>query len=70
MIRAFLLPQHSQFYATQPLFYVASVDDAGRPWASVLAGMPGFVAAPDDCHLQINATPVYGGNCVTLMRTL
>ena len=37
-IRDHLPEQHQEFYANLPYLVVGSVDDAGRPWASLLAG--------------------------------
>jgi ferredoxin-NADP reductase/predicted pyridoxine 5'-phosphate oxidase superfamily flavin-nucleotide-binding protein len=59
-IRDHLPDQHRQFYAQLPLLLVGSVDEAGRPWASVLFGPPGFVTSPDRYTLSIAARPVYG----------
>ena len=59
-IRDHLPEQHQEFYANLPYLVVGSVDDAGRPWASLLAGPPGFIASPDARRLSISAQPVYG----------
>ena len=45
--------QHQQFFEQLPFMLVGSVDAAGRPWASVLVGRPGFVQAPDAKRLDI-----------------
>jgi predicted pyridoxine 5'-phosphate oxidase superfamily flavin-nucleotide-binding protein len=58
IIRDYLPDEHRQFYAKLPMLLVGSVDSAGRPWASVLAGPPGFVGAPDPQTLAVNATPI------------
>ena len=36
------------------------MDECGRPWASVLAGKPGFARAIDPLKLEVRARPVYG----------
>jgi uncharacterized protein len=54
-IRGFLLEQHRQFFAQLPLILLGMVDELGQPWASVLAGHPGFVVSPDPQHLFIRA---------------
>lgn len=59
VIRNYLPDEHRQFYAKLPMLFIASVDSAGRPWASVLAGRPGFVRAPDSQTLAVNAVPIY-----------
>lgn len=53
--------QHRAFWSLLPLFYVGTVDGAGRPWASVLAGRPGFVRGLDSNTLHISATPAFAG---------
>ena len=60
MIRDHMPPQHQEFFAQLPLFMVGSVDAAGRPWASVLAGPPGFLRARDPQTLEVMARPIYG----------
>jgi uncharacterized protein len=50
--------QHRSFYPLLPFLLVGSVDRSGQPWASMLAGHPGFVAAPDPRHLHVQARPL------------
>jgi predicted pyridoxine 5'-phosphate oxidase superfamily flavin-nucleotide-binding protein len=57
MIRDVMLPQHRDFFATLPTLLVGSVDAQGRPWASMLAGRPGFVHSPDERRLRIDTLP-------------
>lgn len=59
-LRDFMPEQHRDFFALLPTLVVGSVDDHGRPWASMLAGKPGFVTSPDPVTLQVNARPVPG----------
>jgi hypothetical protein len=56
-IRDFMPDQHRSFFAQLPYLIVGSLDADGQPWASLLTGAPGFIASPDDRHLQIRATP-------------
>ncbi|CAD7703928.1 unnamed protein product [Ostreobium quekettii] len=44
---------HREFFAAQRVVYAATVDEAGAPWASALAGPEGFISSPDDRHLRI-----------------
>jgi ferredoxin-NADP reductase/predicted pyridoxine 5'-phosphate oxidase superfamily flavin-nucleotide-binding protein len=60
VIRTFMLEQHQQFFAQLPMMLVGSVDAAGRPWASVLVGRPGFMQAPDAGQLDVRASPIPG----------
>jgi ferredoxin-NADP reductase/predicted pyridoxine 5'-phosphate oxidase superfamily flavin-nucleotide-binding protein len=59
-IRDHLPDQHREFYSQLPLILVGSLDEGGRPWASVLFGQPGFATSPDPYTLRIAARPVYG----------
>lgn len=47
--------QHRDFYASLPLIFVGAVDERGWPWASILAGSPGFITAPDSHTLEVKA---------------
>ena len=60
MIRDHMPDQHQEFFARLPLLMVGTVDDCGRPWASLLAGKPGFVHAIDPRKLEVRARPIYG----------
>jgi len=52
--------QHRKFFAQLPYVLVGSVDGRGRPWASVLAGEPGFLRSPDPRRLDVAARPIEG----------
>ncbi|MDW3225207.1 MAG: pyridoxamine 5'-phosphate oxidase family protein [Paracoccaceae bacterium] len=57
-IRPFMPDQHRSFFATLPFLVVGSMDDGGRPWASILARRPGFVQSPSNTRLDVKAMPV------------
>lgn len=57
VIRSFLPQQHRDFFADLPFILVATVDADGQPWASALAGPPGFVHSPQPDRLRIDALP-------------
>ncbi len=59
-IRDHLPEQHREFYAGLPFLIIGSVDEDGRPWASLLAGDPGFISSPDPTTLVIASQPVFG----------
>jgi predicted pyridoxine 5'-phosphate oxidase superfamily flavin-nucleotide-binding protein len=59
-IRDFMPDQHREFFAQLPFLVVGSVDGEGQPWASVLAGPPGFVSAPESRLLEVRALPMAG----------
>lgn len=59
-IRDHMPDEHRAFYQQLPFLLLGSVDTDGRPWASVLAGRPGFISAPDERTLAISATSLPG----------
>ncbi len=59
-IRPVMPDQHRQFFAQLPFLVVGSVDADDLPWASILAGAPGFAHSPDPQRLVIAARPVPG----------
>jgi hypothetical protein len=59
-IRPFMPDQHRLFFAQLPFMLVGSVDRAGRPWASLISGQPGFAQSPDPRILHIAALPAPG----------
>ncbi|HEY4372133.1 MAG TPA: pyridoxamine 5'-phosphate oxidase family protein [Burkholderiales bacterium] len=60
VLRPFMPEQHRAFFPQLPFVIVGSVDQAGQPWASVLAQPPGFITSPDPQHLRIAAAPLAG----------
>lgn len=52
-IRDHMPDPHRQFFGQLPLFFLGALDADGQPWATVLAGAPGFVTAPDARTLRI-----------------
>jgi len=60
VVRDHMPEQHQRFYEQLPFMLAGSVDPAGRPWATLLVGRPGFVQAPDAWHLTLEARPISG----------
>jgi predicted pyridoxine 5'-phosphate oxidase superfamily flavin-nucleotide-binding protein/ferredoxin len=58
VIRSYLPEQHHDFFAKLPFVVVGSVDEAGRPWASILPGSPGFMKSTTPTRVDIKATPI------------
>lgn len=56
-IRPFMPDQHRSFFGQLPFVVMGSVDADGWPWASMIAGTPGFMASPDRTRLDISAAP-------------
>src|SRR5580704_14590933 len=59
-IRHFMPEQHRLFFAQLSYIFVAAIDAAGWPLATLLTGMPGFVQSPDPSTLRIAAYPDIG----------
>jgi ferredoxin-NADP reductase/predicted pyridoxine 5'-phosphate oxidase superfamily flavin-nucleotide-binding protein len=59
-IRGAMPDQHRDFFAMLPFVVVGSLDAAGRPWASILSGHPGFLTSPDPETLTVSARAAYG----------
>ena len=58
-IRDYMDEQHRDFFEQLPFVVVGSTDDSGQPWASMLAGSPGFMEATAD-SLTVSALPLPG----------
>ena len=59
-IRGYMPDEHRAFYAQLPFLLIGSVDNTGRPWASVLVGHPGFIHSSTPDKLKINTRLIYG----------
>lgn len=55
LLRDYMPEQHRTFFPLLPTFFLGGSDDAGRIWASVLSGEPGFIQSPDATTLRIDA---------------
>ncbi|WP_277184591.1 pyridoxamine 5'-phosphate oxidase family protein [Caballeronia sp. BR00000012568055] len=53
VVRDHMPDQHRQFFAQLPFMVAGSVDKNGDPWATLLAGPPGFMHTPDATTLDI-----------------
>jgi uncharacterized protein len=60
MLRPSMSDQQREFFAALPFLLVGSVDEAGRPWASVLDVEPGQVSSPDSHTLSLRTQPMQG----------
>ena len=60
MIRDHIPEQVQDFFSQLPLLLVGTADEAGRPWASVLVGQPGFLEVIDPHTLKVKGRPIYG----------
>jgi uncharacterized protein len=57
IVRDFITPPACRFLQQQPVLAVALPDAAGRPWASVWLGEPGFVSCADERSVRIATAP-------------
>ncbi len=48
VMRDHLIDQHREFYPLLPMVVLGSVDRDGDAWATLRAGEPGFLHAPDE----------------------
>lgn len=69
VVRDYMPDQHREFYTSLPFLILGSVDDQGRPWASLLAGEEGFVQSPDPTRLSIKADPLPGDPLVGTLKS-
>ncbi len=60
VVRDHMPQQHREFFALLPLLFTGTLDAQGQPWASVLAGPPGFVSSPTPTLLEVQAGPLPG----------
>ena len=57
VVRDHMPDQHRTFFAQLPFILVGALDAGRQPWATVLAGPPGFAHSPDPQTLIIDALP-------------
>lgn len=57
VIRDHMPDQHRELFEKLPTLLVGSLDATGQPWASMLAGPPGFLHTPDARHMEVGAWP-------------
>ena len=53
-VRDHMPDQHRELFTKLPTLLLGSLDAAGRPWATMLHGAPGFVASPDARTLRLD----------------
>ena len=54
-VRDHMPEQHREFFAQLHFLLLGAADDDGQPWATILAGHPGFLGSPDARSLSIGA---------------
>lgn len=68
VIRPAMPETHQAFFGQLPFVVIGAVDGTSQPWASLLAGAPGFIAAPADDRLRIEALPPAGDPLEGLLK--
>ncbi|SAK89918.1 2Fe-2S iron-sulfur cluster-binding protein [Caballeronia ptereochthonis] len=53
VVRDYMPDQHRRFFAQLPFTVAGAVDERGDPWATLIAGQPGFMQTPDATTLSI-----------------
>ncbi len=59
-IQTHMSDRQQVFFSQLALLFVGITDAAGRPWASVLVGTPGFLQPIDAGTLLVKTRPIYG----------
>jgi uncharacterized protein len=57
VIRDHMPDQHRELFEKLPTLLLGTVDGQGQPWATMLAGAPGFIGTPDARTLHAAALP-------------
>lgn len=60
ILRDYMPDQHRVFFEMLPTLFIGLLDEERRPWASVIAGDPGFVKSPDPKTLAVAGLPALG----------
>lgn len=55
VIRDRMIEQHRDFFRQLPFVVLGAVDPEGDVWATIRAGEPGFLEAPDPFHLRVRS---------------
>ncbi|MFN3438283.1 MAG: pyridoxamine 5'-phosphate oxidase family protein [Acidovorax sp.] len=57
VMRDHMPDQHRELFEKLPTLLLGALDDQGQPWATMLAGPPGFVHTPDAQQMDITTAP-------------
>jgi uncharacterized protein len=68
VMRDHMPDQHRAFFPLLPFALLGSVDAEGQPWASLIAGAPGFMGSPDPVTLSVDAQPLPHDPLETTLR--
>ena len=57
VLRDHMPDQHRELFEKLPTLLLGTLDEQGQPWATMLAGPPGFVHTPDAQRMEIATAP-------------
>lgn len=57
VLRDHMPDQHRELFEKLPTLLLGALDDQGQPWATMVAGPPGFVQTPDAHAMQMAVAP-------------
>lgn len=57
VVRDYMPDQHRAFFDQLPFMVIGTVDERGDAWATLRAGLPGFVNSPNPRTLQLHIEP-------------
>lgn len=57
VLRDLMPDQHRELFEKLPTLLLGALDDEGQPWATMVAGPPGFVHTPDAGSMQMALAP-------------
>ncbi|MDP3228014.1 MAG: pyridoxamine 5'-phosphate oxidase family protein [Acidovorax sp.] len=57
VLRDHMPDQHRELFEKLPTLLLGAMDDQGQPWATMLAGPPGFVHTPSSLQMDIATAP-------------
>lgn len=66
-IRNYMPDQHREFFAQIPFILLGAVDNHGQPWASILAGQPGFISSPNPKSLHVQSSLLPGDPLIGML---
>ncbi len=68
VVRPALPEEHRHFYASLSFLVLGARDASGQPWATLVAGDPGFASTPDPTTLAVAALPSPGDALADALR--
>lgn len=67
IVRGHMPEQHRELFGKLPTLLLAALDAEGQPWASMVAGAPGFVSTPHERELALALGPTLDDPVLALL---